>query len=302
MKAPGPLIAVVGPTASGKTDWAERLAREFDGELISADSRQFYRGFSIATAKPIGKSSPHGRYQTDEGMIYHLIDIREPDETMNLAEFQRLARDAWADISKRGKLPIVVGGTGLYIEAVITDLKLPGVKSDRGLREELNDLSTVELAKKFRDLDLESEMDLSNRHRLVRSIELLVGGAKLKDFEKAKIMDGVVVVAPERDPEELRQIITARVGTMVTDGLVEEVKRAYEQYSPELPSMSCIAFPIFKLYLDGEITLEEAKKRFASGDAQYAKRQRTWWRRRSEVNWLESYDEARELVHEHVCA
>jgi tRNA dimethylallyltransferase len=130
----------------------------------------------------------------------------------------------------------------------------------------------------------------------------LVGGAKLKDFEKAKIMDGVVVVAPERDPEELRQIITARVGTMVTDGLVEEVKRAYEQYSPELPSMSCIAFPIFKLYLDGEITLEEAKKRFASGDAQYAKRQRTWWRRRSEVNWLESYDEARELVHEHVCA
>jgi tRNA dimethylallyltransferase len=235
-------------------------------------------------------------------MIYHLIDIREPDETMNLAEFQRLAREAWDDISKRGKLPILVGGTGLYIEAVITDLQLPEVKPDKKLRGKLEALSTEELAERFQELEPEAEMDLANRHRLIRSIEKLAGGAELKGFEQAKIIDGVIVVAPERDPEELRQIITARVDTMVTAGLPEEVQWAYERYAPELPSMSCIAFPIFKRYLDGEISIDEAKTRFATGDAQYAKRQRTWWRRRPEVNWLESYEEARELVREHLKA
>lgn len=126
-----PLIAVVGPTGSGKTDLAEQLAREFNGELINADSRQFYRGLSIGTAKPSGKSQPDGTYLADSDALYHLVDIRDPDEPMNLAQFQALAREAWDEIASRDKLPILVGGTGLYVEAAVTDLVLDGSSAEK---------------------------------------------------------------------------------------------------------------------------------------------------------------------------
>jgi tRNA A37 N6-isopentenylltransferase MiaA len=245
-----PLIAVVGPTGTGKTELAEHLARLFDGELINADSRQFYRGLDIGTAKPPGKLQPDGSFLADSGAVYRLIDIREPDEPMNLAQFQALAREAWSDIASRRRLPILVGGTGLYVEATITDLELPSPGSS----------------------------------------------PEKRPFPRLPIPENVLLIAPRRTDKELRVRLIARMDEIFSSGVVAEAKKAFEIYPPNLPALSGIIYPILKRHLDGEVTLEETKKEFLAGDWQLARRQRTWWRRRPEVQLVKDFQEAEALT------
>jgi tRNA A37 N6-isopentenylltransferase MiaA len=251
-----PLVAVVGPTGTGKTELAEHLARLFDGELINADSRQFYRGLDIGTAKPPGKLQPDGSFLADSGAVYHLIDTREPDEPMNLAQFQALAREAWSDTASRRRLPILVGGTGLYVEATITDLELPSPDSPQEKRP----------------------------------------------FPRLPIPENVLLIAPQRTDEELRERLIARADEIFSSGVVAEAKKAFEIYPPSLPALSGIIYPILKRHLDGEISLKEAKKEFETKDWQLARRQRTWWRRRPEVRFVKDFQQAEALARAHLAS
>lgn len=252
-----PLIAVVGPTGTGKTDLAEHLTREFNGELINTDSRQFYRGLDIGTAKPPGSLQPDGTYLAGSGAVYHLVDIRDPDEPMNLAQFQALAREAWAEIASRDKLPILVGGTGLYVEATVTDLDLPSSVSRPPSSEP-------------------------------------------RPFPRLPIPKNVLLIAPLRSDQELRERLTVRADEMFASSVVEEAKRAFETYPPDLPALSGIIYPILKRHLADEISLEEAKRGFVAADWQLVRRQRTWWRRRPEVHYVTDFSKAEGLVRLHL--
>lgn len=246
MSSTTPLVVVVGETASGKTALAIELAQKFNGEIICADSRTVYRGMDIGTAKPSNEEQA--------AVPHHLLDIRDPDETYNVADFQQDAFAAIDDISARGKLPILVGGSGLYIDSVIYNYSFaPGGR---------------------RDTD-------NPRH--------LAAGESSQD---KKLRDNTLIIGMQRDPEDLEARITKRVDGMIEAGLVEEVKNLVAQYGHDSPALSGICYQIFADYLDGQLTLDEAKQKFVRGDMLLARKQRTWFRRNKSIQWLDDPSKA----------
>ncbi len=235
-----PLVVVVGETASGKTALGLELAEKFGGEIICADSRTIYRGMDIGTAKPTNEEQsivPH-----------HLLDIRNPDETYTVAQFQADAREAIIDISSRGKLPIMVGGSGLYIDSVIYDYSF---YSD-GIRDKSNP-----------------------RH--------LADGSGSQD---KVLRANTLVIGIQRDKGDLENRIKKRVDIMLEAGLVDEVSRLIAKYGRDKPALSGICYQIFADYLEGRISLDEARQKFVHGDMVLAKKQRTWFKRNKSIHWV----------------
>ncbi len=286
------LIVLVGPTAVGKTELALALAERLNGEIVSADSRLFYRGMDIGTAKPTREERAR--------VPHHLIDVTDPDETWSLAVFQQEARKAIEGIQSRGKLPLLVGGTGQYVRAVIQGWSVPAVEPDPRLRGELEKLAQAWgkewLFERLQSLDPEAaaNIDLRNVRRVVRALEvILTTGRK---FSAQRIQgEGryhTLMIGLKRPRQELYGRIDARIEAMFQAGLLEEVRGLLARgYGPELPSMSGIGYRECVQVLQGQTTIEEAKTQMRRLTRAFVRRQANWFKETDpEIHWMDAGD------------
>lgn len=283
------LLAIVGPTATGKSALALRLAQRLGGELVNADSRQVYRGMDIGTAKPSSEERARVRHW--------LIDVVAPDEPFSLGRYLDLAHEALADCWWRGVLPILVGGTGQYVWALLEGWKVPRVPPDRRLRAELEALAKREGAQRLADelakIDPESaaRIDPRNVRRLIRALELYrLTGRPLSAWrarEPPTFAWTAIGLACER--HELYRRIDARVDAMFRAGLVDEVRRLVERgYGCDLPSMASIGYKEVCAYLAGELSPEEAVGRTKTETHRLARMQRNWFQQRDpRIHWVD---------------
>lgn len=266
-----PLLVIVGPTASGKSDLAMRIAKEYNGELICADSRTVYKGMDIGTAKP--------SLQDQKAVRHHLLDVVEPGQAFTAADFKHLALQAIADITDRDKLPIIVGGTGLYIDAVLFDYQF-GTLADKSKRRELEFLSIDELQNICRDNNIEIPINSRNKRHLIRAIEL--GGLPKR---QTVMRPNTLVVGISTNREVLRSRIEKRAHSMVAEGITDEIKRLGEIYGWDSEAMTGNIYRIFKGFIEGVKSESEALEEFVRSDMSLAKRQMTWFKRNPHIVW-----------------
>ena len=296
------LVVIVGPTAVGKTSLSVQLAKRFHGEIISGDSMQVYQGMDIGTAKIMPEEM--------EGVPHHLIDIRRPDQNFSVREYQQLAREKASEIAGRGRLPILAGGTGLYIEAVVHDYAMPHVKEDISRREELHAFARRKgneaLHRRLEKVDPEQAKKLhpNDLRRMIRALEVyyVTGKPFSKLRRKGTSPYEALWIGLTMPREQLYERINERVDMMIRQGLVDEVKKLWDQgYGLHLTSMQAIGYKEIVSYLEGEITLDEAIRLIKRGSRKYAKRQLSWFRRIKEIHWFDvtnsqSFREIEELV------
>lgn len=284
------LVVVCGATASGKTRLAIDLAKLFDGEVVSADSMQIYKTLDIASAKPTAKEM--------DGVPHHLIDFLEPTEAFSVADYVELAREKIADISKRGKLPIICGGTGLYINSLIDNIIFDDTQGDSSLREELAEFAEKNgneaLWERLKKIDEKAAAELhpNNRNRIIRAIEIYeksgrtITDAKVNSRLLESPYEPLMLQITYEDRETLYQRINKRVDLMLEAGLVEEA-REFFSHSNYVTASQAIGCKELKPYLDGEKSLDECVEHLKMQTRRYAKRQLTWFRRDSRINCLE---------------
>lgn len=280
---PEPLVIIVGETGSGKSSLAIELAKKFNGEIVSADAWAVYKGFNIGTAKP--------SEEEQRQVPHHLIDVAEPSDGFSAAEFKRLAGKVIEGISACGKLPILVGGTGLYIDSVIYDYGfLPAGPEAR--RKELDGLSIEALVAIIEAEAIDAEgIDLRNKRRLVRLIES--GGVRPA---KSELRADTLIIGLETDRNELEDRLTKRVDSMLKNGLETEVKTLSQQYDWQTEPMKGIGYREWQMYFDGQQSLEQTRQRIISSSMQLAKKQRTWFKRNKSIHWIQTPEQAITLV------
>ncbi len=274
-----PLVLIVGPTAVGKTELAIHLAERLNGEIVSADSRLFYRGMDIGTAKPSREEQAR--------VPHHLIDIANPDEILSLAVFQQKAHEIIADIHARNKLPFLVGGTGQYVRAVTEGWTPPEVKPDEHLRSELekqkDENGTYWLHEKLKTLDpiAAEKIDARNFRRTIRALEVIMTTGK-KFSEQRGQSDSpyhLVTIGLIRPREELYARVDARIESMFANGFLDEVKSLLASgYSPPLPTMSAIGYRECVEVLEGKLKVEEAKQAIRRITRIFVRRQANWFK------------------------
>lgn len=283
-----PIILIVGPTAVGKTELALNLAEKMNGEIVSVDSRLFYRGMDIGTAKPSREEMAR--------VPHHLIDIVNPDETLSLAVFQQMAQDAIAGIHARGRLPFLVGGTGQYIRAVTQGWSPPEVTPNESMRsvlEKMQDKNGKEwLHDKLKILDLQAAeaIDLRNVRRTIRALEVIfTTGRRFSDQRgQGDSPYHLITIGLTRPREELYQRVDERIDKMFTDGFLDEVEALLDRgYSPTLPSMSAIGYRECVSVIQGSMTLEQAKVEMRRLTRIFVRRQANWFKEADpNINWF----------------
>lgn len=268
-----PLIVILGPTASGKSAVGLELARRIDGEIICADSRTVYRHMNIGTAKPSTEEQAEIRHWC--------LDLVNPDQDFSVADFKRNAERAIVDIRSRGKYPIMVGGSGLYIDSVIFDFQLQP-KADPKLRQSLEQLTTEQLQQYCKKHNYGLPENNTNRRHLIRRIE-----TKGIDVKNTQLINNLIIVGIDVEKTTLRRRIAQRIEQMLEQGLIEETKSLYKNYNTSLESMTANIYQLVKRYLDGEIDRTRLLELATTRDAQLAKKQRTWFRRNPHIKWLD---------------
>lgn len=305
MKKLPKLIVILGPTASGKTSWSLRLAKKYNGEIISADSRQIYKKMDIGTAKPVGEWRRDGLRKTFyvEDIPHHLVDFLDPGKRFTVAEFRDNALKFAKLAYKAGRVPFLVGGTGLYVSSVVDNFSIPRVKENKKLRKSLESKSNEELVKLLGHMDKDAAMaiDTKNTRRIIRALEvcILTGEPFSKQRLKGEPLFDVLQIAPQVERSVLHQRISDRIDEMVKDGLLDEVKGLLRQkYHWKLSSMQGIGYRQFRSYLESDIDLTEAIEHLKRDTRRFARRQLTWFRRDKRIRWCERYDVADRLVEE----
>lgn len=282
-----PVIVIVGPTAVGKTELSISLAKKLDGEIISADSMQIYKGMDIGTAKPFKSERKY--------ILHHMIDIKEPHEEYSVAMFKEEARKRLRVVSQQGKVPVVVGGTGLYINALIYDYSLEKLPRDLELREELRKKAISQgvnrLYEELMELDKKAAEKIhpNDEKRIIRALEVIYLTGELFSKHQENQWNSpfnTFMVGLTRDREELYRKIEERVEQMLEYGLVKEVKKLLDEgFEPGATSMQALGYKEIVMYLQGEITLEESIKLIKKGTKRLAKRQLSWFKRDPNIIW-----------------
>ncbi len=294
---PFDIIVITGPTATGKTSIAARLAAEIDGEIISADSRQVYRQMDLGTGKDLDDYKVNGKK-----IPFHLIDIAEPGYEYNVFEFQRDFFNAYNNIKARGKMPILCGGTGMYIEAAISGYKLIEVPENNNLRNTLATKTDEELQIILSSMrKLHNTTDTSDRERLIRAIE--IEQFYLDNQELASDMHKIqpIVFAINKSRAEIRERITYRLKQRLDEGMVTEVESLLKNgVSPEKLKYYGLEYKFVTQYILGEITYEQMFSNLNTAIHQFAKRQMTWFRRMEKkgvnIIWVESYEDIKAQI------
>ncbi|MCA1025753.1 tRNA (adenosine(37)-N6)-dimethylallyltransferase MiaA [Cytobacillus kochii] len=283
------IIILIGPTAVGKTKTSIELAKKYNGEIISGDSMQVYKGMDIGTAKITKEET--------EGISHHLIDIKEPDESFSTAEFQTIVREKITEISSKGKLPIIVGGTGLYIQSVLFDYQFSNAPSDDDFRYRLEERAKVEgnvcIHKELQVVDPVSagKIHPNNIRRVIRALEVYhCTGKTMTEWQSKQELESVynaAVIGLTMDRDLLYKRINQRIDMMMDNGLLEEVRGFCDKGLQNCQSMQAIGYKEFYPYFDGLITLDEAVDQLKQNSRRYAKRQLTWFRNKLDVSWID---------------
>ncbi len=288
------IICVVGATASGKTDLAVKLAKAVDGEIISADSMQVYKNMPIATAV--------ATKEEQDGVVHHLVEFLDADQTFSVADFVERAKVLIDEITARGRVPIVAGGTGLFVDSLVKNISFSKVGSNAEIRNELAEKSNEELYEKLLKLDPNAAEDIhpNNRKRVIRALELCMSGtSKTEQNENSMLIDSpydaLYIGIGYKDRQKLYDRINKRVDLMLEAGLENEARQMLGKQG--LTARQAIGHKELQPYIDGKITLDEATENLKRETRRYAKRQLTWFRRNENINWLYADEMSRdELV------
>ncbi|HSD12454.1 MAG TPA: tRNA (adenosine(37)-N6)-dimethylallyltransferase MiaA [Patescibacteria group bacterium] len=300
MKGLPKLIAIVGPTASGKTDLALALAKRFKGEIISADSRQFYRGTEIGSDIPAGKwksgkGEKRKRYMV-KGVPHHLMAFLPPSRAFTAAEFKEAVVRIAREIAGRGHVPFLVGGTGLYIKAVVDNFEIPSVPPDPAFRKRMEAKTTGMLAAMLerRDPAYARRIPKNNRRYLIRALEVIEATGRPFSVEQGRgepLFD-VLQLGIRRPRPEIYRRIEARVDAMMKRGLLDEAKRLGKRYGWSVPAMTGLGHRQLGLFLRGKASLEEAVDLIKRDTRHFAKRQTTWFKRDERIRWVKNEKDA----------
>ncbi len=277
------IICVVGATASGKTDLAVKLAKAVDGEIISADSMQVYKNMPIATAV--------ATKEEQDGVMHHLVEFLDADQTFSVADFVERAKVLIDEITARGRVPIVAGGTGLFVDSLVKNISFSEVGSNAEIRNELAEKSNEELYERLLKLDPNAAEDIhpNNRKRVIRALELCMSGtSKTEQNENSMLIDSpydaLYIGIGYKDRQKLYDRINKRVDLMLEAGLENEARQMLGKQG--LTARQAIGHKELQPYIDGKITLDEATENLKRETRRYAKRQLTWFRRNENINWL----------------
>ena len=277
-----PLIVIVGPTASGKSSLALQLAEKLNGEIIAADSRTIYRGMDVGTAKP----SAADRVRVP----HHLLDIVSPDEPFTVADFKTRALACIDEITVRGKVPLMVGGTGLYVDAILFDFALRPA-ADPAVRAALQRLSVDELQARLAEARIALPENVRNPRHLIRRLETAGVTAAARPLRRSTLVVGLDV---PRDVLKMR--IKERVASMLQAGLESEARHLSEQYGWDRKALQTIGYREFEPYFKGVQTLAVTEAKIVQDTNAYAKRQRTWFARNKSIHWMSHQKEIEDLI------
>lgn len=283
-----PLVVIVGPTASGKTALAIELAKQYNGEIICADSRTVYREMNIGTAKPT--------VEEQSGVPHWGLDLVRPDEKFTAADFKGYAEQKMREIRQRGHIPFIVGGTGLYVDAVVFDYSF-GEEADQDRRAELEKMTLEQLHKYCTDNNIKLPENKLNKRYVIRAIEQN-GQSTSRNSEPISTS---VIVGIATDREVLRTRIAGRIEQLFDDGVVDEASMLGKKYGWEAAAMTGNIYPLIHEYLEGSMSLGELKEKSTTVDLRLAKRQLTWLRRNPHIYWA-SLDEARDYLSERLAS
>ncbi|MEW9501209.1 tRNA (adenosine(37)-N6)-dimethylallyltransferase MiaA [Jeotgalibacillus marinus] len=283
------VIAIVGPTAVGKTALSIAVAKRLGGEIINGDSMQVYRKLNIGTAKISNNEM--------DGVPHHLFDMKDPDESFSVAEFQQLVREKIEEITLRGHLPILVGGTGLYVQSVLFDYQFSSEGKDEKVRKELEETAAsggiMPLYERLMRIDGKAAKAIhpNNERRVIRALEVYITtGKTLTEWQQAQIREPlfnhqIIGLTMERDL--LYERINLRVDLMMEQGLLDEVRGLHSSGLRDVQSIQAIGYKELYDYLDGLVTLEQAVEQIKQNSRRYAKRQITWFRNKMDMKWFD---------------
>lgn len=289
MKKPK-IIVILGPNAAGKTSLSIGLAKKFNGEIVSADSRQVYRGLNLGSGKVTKKEMA--------SVTHYLLDVASPKRTYTVAHFKRDALAALQKIYGKNKIPLLVGGTGFYIDAVAKNITLPKVKPDKKLRARLETKTVQELLTRLKKLDPQraKNIDPQNKRRLIRAVEVARALGKVPKLKTESPFD-VLYLGVWRDREELKKRIHQRLLERVKQGMIQEVKRLHQQgVSWKRLEDFGLEYRYLAYFLQKKMTREHALEELERAIWRFAKRQWTWFNRNKKIHWIKNHPEARKLV------
>ena len=288
------VIVICGPTASGKTALSIELAKRINGEIISCDSMQIYKDMDIGTAKPTTEEM--------QGIKHYLIDFVSPDKRYSVADYKKDAKIAIKEILQKGKVPIIVGGTGLYVDSLIYEIEYPNIEFDEEYRQELEGIAEQDglekLYQQAKEIDPEAIRKISknDKKRILRILEIYHATGKNKseqekESRKKEVEYDYRVFALDWDREKLYERINKRVDIMIEQGLVDEVRKIYGKYDKFPTAMQGLGYKEVVEYLNKEITKEQMLEKIKQETRRYAKRQLTWFRKNKQTIWLDAQNE-----------
>ncbi len=294
------IIVVLGPTASGKSDLAIKIAKEFNGEIISADSRQVYKGLDIGTGKVPRDKAKNYYYK---GIKHYLLDIASPKRKFTAFQYQKLAKKAIEKILSKGKIPIICGGTAFYIYSVIYNWQFPQVPPNYKLRKQLEEKTSEELFTQLKDLDPQraKNIDKNNKRRLIRALEIVLtikkpNPQKLVLNQKNSTFE-VLKIGVKKSDEELKNLIKIRLEKRLKQGMIKEVKNLHQQgLSWKRLDELGLEYRYISYYLRGLLTKEKMIEILNQKIWQFSKRQMNWFKKDKEIKWIKNYNEAKKII------
>lgn len=286
------LIVILGPTSSGKTDLSIKLAKKFNGEIVSVDSRQVYKGMDIGTGKITKKETA--------GIPHYLLSVANPKTRFSVAQYQKLALKAIKNIQKRNKITFLVGGTGFYIQSIIDGIIIPEVKPDWKLRKKLEKLTTEQLFNKLKELDPKRAklIDKHNPRRLVRALEIILKtGAMVPVLKNNTQRFNTLQIGIVKDQKKLKTLIHKRlIKRLKNDAMINEIKKLRESLSWKRLEEFGLEYRFVAQYLQNKITYKEMIDNIQKESEHFVKKQMTWFKRDSRIKWVKDYKESEKLV------